>query len=213
MPTDATRATRRRGRPPGTTGQAPVFTEQQIKLVFRVARARPHHALRAELTFALSISLGLRAKEIASLRWADVYDAAGNVRETLHLKAAYTKGAKTRDVFLSSARLRQLLEKYAAASGAWLASIPTTPLLRSQKRGHMTAGSVARFLKELYREAGLPQASSHSGRRTLITQLAERGIDLKSISRIAGHSNVRTTAMYVEANPLRLSRILKDVTW
>jgi hypothetical protein len=42
-------------------------------------------------------------------------------------------------------------------------------------------------------------ASSQSGPRTLIMRLAERGIDLKSIAQIAGHTSIRTTAMYVEA--------------
>ena len=45
---------------------------------------------------------------------------------------------------------------------------------------------MARFLKALYAEAGIAGASSHSGRRTLITRLAEKGIDLKSIAEIAG---------------------------
>jgi integrase/recombinase XerD len=85
--------------------------------------------------------------------------------------------------------------------------------MRSQKGGPMTAGSMARFLKALYREAGIQGASSHSGRRTLITGLAERGIDLKAIALIAGHTSIRTTAEYVEANPARLARILKDVSW
>jgi len=35
------------------------------------------------------------------------------------------------------------------------------------KAGPMTAASMARFLKALYREAGVSNASSHSGRRTL----------------------------------------------
>ena len=77
----------------------------------------------------------------------------------------------------------------------------------------MTAGSMARFLKSLFAEAGIAGASSHSGRRTLITRLAERGIDLKSIAEIAGHTSIRTTVMYVEANPKRLARILQDVTF
>ena len=50
----------------------------------------------------------------------------------------------------------------------------------------MTACSMARFLKALYREAGIAGASSHSGRRTLITRLAERGVDLKAIARDRG---------------------------
>jgi integrase/recombinase XerD len=61
---------------------------------------------------ALSIGLGLRAKELAGLRWADVYDQDGRVRKIVHLKAAYTKGGRTRDVFVSSPALRRVLEKY-----------------------------------------------------------------------------------------------------
>jgi integrase/recombinase XerD len=72
---------------------------------------------------------------------------------------------------------------------------------------------MARFLKSIYAEAGIAGTSSHSGRRTLITRLAERGIDLKSNAQIAGHTSIRTTAMYVEANPTRLARILQDVTF
>lgn len=72
-------------------------------------------------------------------------------------------------------------------------------LFASQKGGPMTACSMARFLKALYAEAGIAGASSHSGRRTLITRLAERGVDLKAIAEIAGHTSIRTTAMYVEA--------------
>ena len=72
---------------------------------------------------------------------------------------------------------------------------------------------MVRFLKKLYIEAGLTEASSHTGRRTFITSLAERGIDLKAIAVLAGHSNIRTTALYVDASPLKLSRILSDVSW
>jgi len=87
------------------------------------------------------------------------------------------------------------------------------PLFASQKGGPMTASSMARFLKALYAEAGISGASSHSGLRTLTRRLAERGVDLKAIAEIAGHTSIRTTAMYVEANPQRLARILHDVTW
>ena len=54
---------RRRGRPPGTSGRAAVLSPSQIKQAFRVARSRTRHADRAEAVLALSIGLGLRAKE------------------------------------------------------------------------------------------------------------------------------------------------------
>jgi integrase/recombinase XerD len=204
---------KRPGRPPGTSGRAAVLSASQVRHVFRVARARSRHAGRAEAALAMSLGVGLRAKELTSLQWADVYDGEGRVRPILHLRAAYTKGGKTRDVFLSSPALRRVLSKY--GEGRWLLSARTShaPLFLSQKGGPMTPASMARFLKSLYREAGISNASSHSGRRTLITRLAERGVDLKAIAEIAGHSSIRTTAVYVESNPRRLARILQDVTW
>jgi integrase/recombinase XerD len=199
-----------RGRPKGTSGKAAVLSATQIRTVLRVARGRERFAPRSAAAFALSVGLGLRAKELAALRWSDMFEESGAAREVLHLKAAYTKGERTRDAYLSSPQLRRVLGEYHARCrppdlGA--------PLFRSQKGGHLTPGSMTRFLKQLYRDAGLPGASSHSGRRTLITRLAERGVDLKAISAIAGHASVRTTAMYVENNPTRLSRILQDVGW
>jgi hypothetical protein len=66
----------------------------------------------------VSLGLGLRTKEMAGLRWADVYDEEGRVRPVVHLKAAYTKGGCTRDVFVSSSSLRRALERY--AEGRWV---------------------------------------------------------------------------------------------
>jgi integrase/recombinase XerD len=204
---------RKRGRPPGTSGRAAVLSNAQVKHIFRVARSRGRHAARAEAVLAVSLGLGLRAKELASLTWADVYDQEGKIRKVVHLKVAYTKGARTRDVFVSSPSLRRVPEKYGERD--WLGSgrASQAALFASQKGGPMTACSMARFLKAIYSEAGIAGASSHSGRRTLITRLAERGIDLKSIAQIVGHTSIRTTAMYVEANPTRLARILQDVTF
>jgi integrase/recombinase XerD len=203
----------RRGRPRGTTGRAAVLTGAQIKHVFRVARSRRRHTDRAEAVFAMSLGLGLRAKELAALKWADVFDGDGRVRPVIHLKAAYTKGARTRDVFVSSPQVRQVLATYGDRHATVIARHSERPLFPSQRGSHMTASSMARFLKVLYRDAGIPNASSHSGRRTLITGLAERGIDLKAIAEIAGHSSVRTTAIYVESNPTRLAKILQGVRW
>ena len=202
-----------RGRPRGTSGRAAVLTPSQIRQVFKVARSRGRHAARAEAVLAVSMGLGLRAKELAALKWSDVYNGEGNVRAVVHLKAAHTKGGRTRDVFLSSPALRGVLKRYCATRMVSGTPRPNAPLFKSQKGGAMTAYSMARFLKTLYIEAGIAGASSHSGRRTLITRLAERGVDLKAIAQIAGHTSIRTTAIYVEANPTRLARILQDVTF
>src|SRR2546423_11612481 len=47
---------------------------------------------RDRVMFLLSMKAGLRAKEIASLTWAMVTDAAGQVAETIHLENRASKG-------------------------------------------------------------------------------------------------------------------------
>jgi len=198
---------KRRGRPPGTTGRAAVLSSAQVKHALRVARSRGRHGPRAEAALAVSLALGLRAKELAALVWPDVFDDKGRVRAVVHLKTAYTKGGRTRDVFVSSPALRRVLEKYGECDSLLRLIASGAALFPSQKGGAMTPYSMGRFLTTLYSEAGVPGASSHSGRRTLITRLAERGIDLKAIAEIAGHSSIRTTALYVESNPRRQARL------
>ena len=66
-------------------------------------------------------------------------------KETHHLKAGYTKGGKTRDVFVSSPALRRVLEKYGERDWLGSARASQAALFRSQKGGAMTAGSMARF--------------------------------------------------------------------
>src|SRR5690349_20897196 len=132
---------KRRGRPPGTTGRAAVLSPSQVRHVLRVARSRGRHAARAEAALAVSLGLGLRAKEMAGLRWADVYDEEGRVRPVVHLKAAYTKGGRTRDVFASSPAFLRALERY--AEGRWHVDprAAAAALFPSQKGGPMTACS------------------------------------------------------------------------
>jgi integrase/recombinase XerD len=67
------------------------------------------------------------------------------------------------------------------------------------------------LFKRMYRWAGLDHASSHSGRRTFATSLIERGVDIKAVSSLMGHSSVAMTARYVQDNPIRLRRICEEV--
>ena len=102
-------------------------------------RARNRHAARAEAALAMSLGLGLRAKELAGLRRAHAYDAEGRVRPVLHLRAAYTKGGRAGDAFLSSPALRRVLARYppeAAFVVVYTARLWLAPPTCVQERQH-----------------------------------------------------------------------------
>jgi len=63
-----------------------------------------------------------------------------------------------------------------------------------------------------YQHLGFVGCSSHSGRRTFITNAARKistvGGPLKDVQELAGHSNLRTTQRYIEANPEAQVRVI-----
>jgi integrase/recombinase XerD len=123
----------------------------------------------------MSIEIGLRAIELTSLTWADVYDADGAVRQEISVNPAYLKGAAAVPMRVSSPKLRALLADYREKQFSHHDAEKQMPLFRSQRGGHMTAASMARLITDLYRQAGIRAGSSRSGRRTLKAKFPAAG--------------------------------------
>lgn len=199
------------GRPTGKTGQAQVLTEKDIKLILKVIEAG-NHAKRNSTIIILSHYLGLRSKELASLKIGDVLEQNA-IKKVLRLIAAYTKGSKHRDISLENKVVIKVLQEYIATRRIedGITFNLDAPLFRSQKGTAFSANAMVRVIGDLYKSAGFNDASSHSGRRSLITNLAYKGIDLNSIRQIAGHSSISTTQRYINDNPLLMADILKSI--
>ena len=175
--------------------QARTLTDKQLKMVLAHCATRKH-AARDRAIVAVSHFAGLRAKEIAALTLDNVRDSEGAIRSEFVLSASQTKGAKARRVFVST-KLRKELEQY--LSQARLRSICSF-LFQSQKGSCFSANTMCQLLIRIYAECGIEGATSHSGRRTLITNLANKGITVKVLAEIAGHSSIQTTARYISVN-------------
>lgn len=185
-------------------GKARVLTETEFKRLLLVAKDGQFGVRNVALVYC-SFGLGLRAKEIASLSIADVADANYELYDELCLKRAMTKGEKQRHAYLVNEKLRKALQDHLNQ----LKQLPRDKaIFQTQRKSRFTANTLQKWFKALYDKAGIPGASSHSGRRTFITQLIEKGADIKAVSRLAGHANIVTTAIYVEDNPDRLKRIV-----
>jgi integrase/recombinase XerD len=193
----------------GQTGKAAVLTAAEFDVIIESTRARAFPA-RDKAILAVSFYLGLRAKEIASLRAADVYTSTHGLRDVLHIKRSYSKKGRMRDVYLAAQPLRDILCQYRLARMPYAAS---DPLFATRSGRPFSANGMAHLFRDIFLAAGLETASSHSGRRTMITRLAERGVDLKALARIAGHSSISTTAIYIEDNPERLARFMAQLTY
>lgn len=182
---------------------AKVLTEAEVKRVLAVIAQR-RHAARDRLIFQLTLLAGMRSCEVATLQVDDVLQADGTTTAEIALKSSQTKGNKPRTVYVSK-RLQKEIAVYSAASqlGA------DRSLFVSQKTGRQfTAHGVVLLLKGIYVDAGVFGASSHSGRRTFLTLLAERGISPFVMKELAGHKSIATTQRYVDVGEHQLRSAL-----
>ncbi|MDP4064454.1 Tyrosine recombinase XerD [Rhodobacteraceae bacterium IMCC1933] len=180
--------------------QAQTLTDAQLRRCLKWCQMRRHSA-RDTTIFYVSYYAGLRAKEIAALTVGDVYDEQGSVREQFALDAVQTKGAKTRTVWIN-AKLRRQLELYRSSL---LFKDSNRALFQSQKGGAFSANTMTQLFLNIYRAAGFKNASSHSGRRTFITELASKGVSVRVLAELAGHSSIQTTQRYIDVNPQQMS--------
>lgn len=177
--------------------QAKTLTADELRRVLDLVTTRKH-ALRNRALVSFSFYAGCRVGEISSLRYTDVVDPAGSVRSEVVLRAENTKTRESRTVFIS-AKLKKELQNYIQI---YKPIKPDAKLFYSQKThsNGFTANTLTQFFHFLYRRAGIHGASSHSGRRTFITNLANKGISVRLLASLAGHRNISTTQCYIDVN-------------
>ncbi len=181
--------------------QAKILTPKQEALLLHHLSTTRYPA-RDRVMFLLSLKAGLRAKEIASLTWAMVTDAEGQVDDALHLINQASKGKGGGRTIPLHRGLRDALQALHAAQEE--VPLPHRPVLCSERGGRLSAATVQAWFQRLYTTLGLTGCSSHSGRRTFITRAARRvsevGGSLRDVQQLAGHASLAITQCYIEGD-------------
>jgi integrase/recombinase XerD len=177
--------------------KAKTLNERELRRVLDYIATRKHNARNKAMLMTTFLS-GMRVGEVASLRFKDVLDVEHNVRREIRLTPEMTKGSEARIVFVNE-RLRKELQNYIKSVN--LQDL-NQKLFYSQKRASdgFTANTLTQYFHYLYRRAGVDGASSHSGRRTFITNLASKGVSVRVLMNLAGHKSISTTQAYIDIN-------------
>ena len=177
--------------------QAKTLTAEELRRVLDYTATRKHSTRNRALVLA-SFYSGCRVGELSSLTYTDVVDSEGKVRDEIRLKAENTKTKEARIVFVN-AKLKKELQQYA---NAYKPADTQLKFFYSQKRksNGYNANTLTQFFHYLYKKAGVFGASSHSGRRTFITKLANQGVSVRVLASLAGHRNISTTQAYIDVN-------------
>lgn len=198
----------------GIGKQAKTLTKQQAEAVFAYLGQR-RHALRNQAIFLLSIRAGLRAKEIAHLTWRMVLNADGEVGDHIALENIASKGQSGRIIPLNR-QLRSTLTLLHHQARSRTHYDPATAYVITTERAHRTsAQAIVNAFRGWYHDLGLVGCSSHSGRRTFITNAAKKistvGGSLRDVQQLAGHSSLQTTQRYIEGDQNARKRVVELV--
>lgn len=180
--------------------QAKTLNKNQIEAVLNYLSAR-RNPQRNQVIFLLSVKAGLRAKEIALLRWEMLLESDGSLSGQLSLTDDASKGRSGRHIPLNKAlraRLDDLLKVYRRVSSFDF----TDHVVKTERSQSTSPQAIVNMFSGWYRELGLLGCSSHSGRRTFVTNAAKKittvGGSLRDVQYLAGHSSLQTTERYIE---------------
>lgn len=171
-----------------------VLSASEIQKMFDVCENLKHKVI-----LALLYSTGLRVSELINLKWTHID------RSRMILNIIQAKGQKDRQVGLN-ASIIPLLEKYYRKYKS------VEYVLNGQNDLQYSARSVGEVIKQLAQKAGLSKrVYTHLIRHCTFTHMVEMGTDINLIQRIAGHSNVKTTAIYCHISDNLISKIQSPI--
>ena len=191
--------------------QAKILTKKHIdQLLWYVGTQR--HPLRNEVIVLLSVKAGLRAKEIASLTWSMITDADGDIGSNIHLTDKASKGRGGRVIPLSMQLRLKLADLLEQERQHHRFDIETSHVIRTERSTKTSPQAVVNMFASWFEDMGLNGCSSHSGRRTFITNAAKKissvGGSLRDVQMLAGHSSLAVTQRYIEGDGGARERIV-----
>jgi integrase len=185
--------------------QAKTLSPGQLAVALRHA-GRSRYPDRDRLLLLLSAKAGLRAGEIAQLTWPMVTDPRGRVSSVIELadRAAKKGSGRTLPTHPEIKATLRCLRPDAELAG---------PVLCSERGGPLRPGSVVNWLRRLYARLGFTGCSSHSGRRTFVTNAARRvhqaGGSLRDVQELVGHRSIAVTQRYIDGDTAAKRRLVR----
>lgn len=172
-----------------------VLSVDEIQKMFDVCENKKHKVI-----FALLYSCSLRVSELINLKWKDID------RSRMIINIIQAKGNKDRQVGLNDQLIALLIDyckEYDIKKDNFIY------VLSGQSSDQYSERSVLEVMKQLALKAGIcnKRVYTHLIRHCSATHMVESGVDINLIQRLLGHSNVKTTNMYLHVSHNHISKI------
>ncbi len=184
-----------------------VLSRNEVKRILAMAPS-----LKARVMLSLAYGCGMRAGEVVRLRVGDI-DGAQNI-----IRIVQSKGRKDRNVMLPADILGLLRDWWKERPIGQDKGVPGPDrvLFPGYRGRHLSARQISRLFKEAARAAGITKpVTLHTLRHSFATHLLERGVDIRVIQALLGHTKLTTTARYASVATGMISAVdspLDDLT-
>jgi len=172
-------------------GQARILSGKDISAIQKLLPTTRDRAL-----FALGIYTGMRVGEIVQLKYEQAFTETGGIRSVLKIKRSKRKNTVFSGI-PTHPKLKDALSKYRdeLETHRWL--FPS----KDSSTGHLTRAQAHNILRGVFDALGLEGASTHSMRRTCLTNMSRAGVPLRTIQEISGHSSLSALQAYLAVDP------------
>jgi integrase/recombinase XerD len=166
-----------------------ILTTEEIKKMINNTSNIKH-----KLIIKLLYGCGLRVSEIVNLNSDDL-----NFEENL-IKIRLAKGKKDRFVKIPTS-LKEDLRNYVRINGSNI-------LFPSNRCRKLTKDTIQKIVRNAAKKAGIKKrVYPHLLRHSFATHLLEQGTDLKIIQKLLGHSDIKTTQVYLQISQASIKNI------
>lgn len=182
--------------------QARTLNDKELNLLLLYTSTRKY-AERDRCMVLMTYWAGMRIGEVAAIKIKDVLAVDGAIKQEINLTAEQTKGKYARTVVLNDKMRKELmgylLTRFTKAELIALSysKVVQNPLFHTQKSEGFNSNTACYHFHMLYKRAGLEGCSSHSGRRSFLTNLSSKSVPLKVLMELAGHRQAQTTMRYI----------------
>ncbi len=174
-------------------GRAKILTPQEIQLLFNEGFTL--NPIRDRTLFSVCLYTACRISECVTLHIQDVFDSKRRVRPELIIRKGCTKGKLATRTIPIVEDLKIRLKQY---------QLPDTRgylFPGRHGKGHIKTDSADWILREACKRVDIEGVSTHSFRRTALTQMSNAGVPLRIIQEISGHRTLDELYKYLEVRP------------
>ena len=175
-----------------------VLTYEERESLKAVFNTRYISGRKNLLITRLMLSTGIRISELCSLKWEHI-----NFR-TRQLNIIDGKGGKDRNIFIPASLMESLQ--------AYRDECPPSPYAFATRTGEKPdRANLSNMIKKYAKKAGISkEISAHTLRHTCLTERYNSSKDIRTVQKIAGHSNLQTTMIYTHISDDQVKDVMQE---